>query len=111
MQIQCVAWALNNGVTDGVWEGTAPDERRVIRSLSRRTTIRKADGDDKSYHPASPGTTPVPPRPEARASAMPIDMHDERQAAVRRPWQASKSRPSWCMPYHGGYSAPTTLKS
>ena len=35
-QIQCLAWALENGVTDGVWGGTTEDERRAIRSLSRR---------------------------------------------------------------------------
>jgi WhiB family transcriptional regulator, redox-sensing transcriptional regulator len=51
-QIQCLAWALDNGITDGVWGGTTPDERRVIRSLSRQTTKSKADGDDKSSHPA-----------------------------------------------------------
>jgi WhiB family transcriptional regulator, redox-sensing transcriptional regulator len=38
VQIQCLAWALENGVADGVWGGTTPDERRIIRSLSRRTT-------------------------------------------------------------------------
>jgi WhiB family transcriptional regulator, redox-sensing transcriptional regulator len=55
VQIQCLAWALGKGVADGVWGGTTPDERRVIRSLSRRTTISKADDDDKSYHPAERG--------------------------------------------------------
>jgi WhiB family redox-sensing transcriptional regulator len=38
VQIQCLAWALASGVTDGVWGGTTPDERRVIRSLSRKMT-------------------------------------------------------------------------
>jgi WhiB family transcriptional regulator, redox-sensing transcriptional regulator len=52
VQVQCLTWALENAVTDGVWGGTTPDERRVIRSLSRRTTNSKADGDDKCYHPA-----------------------------------------------------------
>jgi WhiB family transcriptional regulator, redox-sensing transcriptional regulator len=51
-QIQCLAWAVENAVTDGVWGGTTPDERRVMRSLSRKTTTTQADGDDKSYHPA-----------------------------------------------------------
>ncbi len=37
-QVQCLAWALGNGVTDGMWGGTTEDERRVIRSLSRTTT-------------------------------------------------------------------------
>jgi WhiB family redox-sensing transcriptional regulator len=55
VQIQCLAWALGNGVADGVWGGTTPDERRVIRSLSRRTTNSKADDDDQSYHPAERG--------------------------------------------------------
>jgi WhiB family redox-sensing transcriptional regulator len=29
-QTQCLAWALGNGVTDGVWGGTTEDERRAI---------------------------------------------------------------------------------
>ena len=52
VQIQCLDWALENGVTDGLWGGATPEERRVIRSLSRKPTTSKADGDDKSYHPA-----------------------------------------------------------
>ena len=38
-QVQCLAWVLENGVADGVWGGTIPDERRVIRSLSATKTI------------------------------------------------------------------------
>jgi WhiB family redox-sensing transcriptional regulator len=38
VHIQCLAWALENGVTDGVWGGVTEDERRAIRSLSRRST-------------------------------------------------------------------------
>lgn len=52
VRIQCLGWALENRVTEGVWGGTTPDERRVIRSLSRTTTTTKADGDDTSYHAA-----------------------------------------------------------
>jgi WhiB family transcriptional regulator, redox-sensing transcriptional regulator len=37
VQIQCRAWAVDNGVTDGIWGGTTPDERRIIRNLSRKT--------------------------------------------------------------------------
>ena len=49
VQIQCLAWALASGVTDGVWGGTTPDERHAIRSLSRKMTTTEADGDDESY--------------------------------------------------------------
>ena len=52
VQIQCLAWALENAPTDGIWGGTTPDERRVIRSLSRKTAATKADGNDKSNHSA-----------------------------------------------------------
>jgi WhiB family transcriptional regulator, redox-sensing transcriptional regulator len=52
VQIQCLGWALENGAADGVWGGTTPDERRVIRSMSRKTTTTRAAGDDKSYHAA-----------------------------------------------------------
>ena len=45
VRIQCLAWALDNGVTDGVWGGTTPDERRVIRSqMPRETSAARAHG-------------------------------------------------------------------
>ena len=33
-QVQCLAWAREHGVTDGVWGGRTAEERRVIRSRS-----------------------------------------------------------------------------
>jgi WhiB family transcriptional regulator, redox-sensing transcriptional regulator len=33
VQARCLAWALDHGVTDGVWGGTTEDERRAIRRL------------------------------------------------------------------------------
>jgi WhiB family redox-sensing transcriptional regulator len=44
---QCLAWALDHGVTDGVWGGTTADERRAIRRLASRATIR-GNGEDGS---------------------------------------------------------------
>jgi WhiB family redox-sensing transcriptional regulator len=38
-QSQCLAWALDHGVTDGVWGGTTADERRADRRLASRVTI------------------------------------------------------------------------
>jgi len=38
VRIQCLAWALDNAVTDGVWGGTTPDERRIIRGQRARET-------------------------------------------------------------------------
>jgi WhiB family transcriptional regulator, redox-sensing transcriptional regulator len=32
-QASCLAWALENGVADGIWGGTTHDERRAIRAL------------------------------------------------------------------------------
>jgi WhiB family transcriptional regulator, redox-sensing transcriptional regulator len=32
-QAPCLAWALENGVADGIWGGTTHDERRAIRAL------------------------------------------------------------------------------
>jgi WhiB family transcriptional regulator, redox-sensing transcriptional regulator len=54
--VQSTAWPgrWRTGLTDGVWGGTTPDERRVIRSLSRKTTTTRADDDDTSYHSAEP---------------------------------------------------------
>ena len=37
-RVQCLDWALENGVTDGLWGGATPEERRVIRSLFRKPT-------------------------------------------------------------------------
>jgi WhiB family redox-sensing transcriptional regulator len=51
-QTQCLAWALDNGVTDGVWGDTTPDERRAIRSLPRRMSTSQEDDDGESYQPA-----------------------------------------------------------
>jgi WhiB family transcriptional regulator, redox-sensing transcriptional regulator len=42
VQTQCLAWALENGVSDGVWGGTTPDERRrVLRRLSGNPVIMR----------------------------------------------------------------------
>src|ERR1700684_217793 len=54
-KIQCLAWALENGITDGVWAGTTEDERRAIRSLSRRKRTSKEDNDGDTYHQAGNG--------------------------------------------------------
>ena len=48
----CLAWALVNGITDGVWGATTPDERRAIRTLPRRTTTSQEDDDGEGYQPA-----------------------------------------------------------
>jgi WhiB family transcriptional regulator, redox-sensing transcriptional regulator len=42
-QTQCLAWALDNRVADGVWGGTTEDERRVIWGLLAREATRKED--------------------------------------------------------------------
>jgi WhiB family transcriptional regulator, redox-sensing transcriptional regulator len=34
VQHECLAWALDQEVTDGVWGGTTADQRRAIRSLA-----------------------------------------------------------------------------
>ena len=39
--MQCLAWALDHNVTDGVWGGTTADERRAIRRLPSRVTINQ----------------------------------------------------------------------
>src|SRR6478735_12136083 len=49
------AWPLENGVTDGVWGGATEDERRAIRSLSRRKKTNKEVSDGETYRPARHG--------------------------------------------------------
>jgi WhiB family transcriptional regulator, redox-sensing transcriptional regulator len=39
-QTQCLYWALDHGVTDGIWGGTTADERRAIRRRSSRARTR-----------------------------------------------------------------------
>jgi WhiB family transcriptional regulator, redox-sensing transcriptional regulator len=34
-QPECLAWALDQAVTEGVWGGTTADERQVIRATAR----------------------------------------------------------------------------
>jgi len=34
-QARCLAWALDHGVTDGVWGGTTEDERRAVWRLTK----------------------------------------------------------------------------
>jgi len=68
-QIQCLAWALENGVTDGVWGGTTEDEQRAIRSLSRRKRTSKEDNGGETYRPAGHGEHGIRAQsPPARAT-------------------------------------------
>lgn len=52
VQARCLAWALDHGVTDGVWGGATEDERRASRRLLRRMTIGEEDDSGNSYYPA-----------------------------------------------------------
>jgi WhiB family redox-sensing transcriptional regulator len=54
-EMQCLAWALDNDVSDGVWGGTTEDERRAIRSLPRRMSASQEDDDGESYQSAEYG--------------------------------------------------------
>ena len=44
VQARCLAWALHNGITDGVWGGTTEDERRrsepAQNQPARKMTVR-----------------------------------------------------------------------
>jgi WhiB family redox-sensing transcriptional regulator len=50
-QTQCLAWALDNRVIDGVWGGTTGEERRAMRSLPRRMTTSQEDDDGQGHQP------------------------------------------------------------
>jgi WhiB family transcriptional regulator, redox-sensing transcriptional regulator len=52
VRTHCLAWALENGVTDGVWGGTTPNERRAIRTPSRRMSTSQEDDNGEGYQPA-----------------------------------------------------------
>jgi WhiB family transcriptional regulator, redox-sensing transcriptional regulator len=68
----CLAWALDHGVTDGVWGATTPAERRAIRALPRTTTPRQDDddggGDQPAGHAAQDIRAPAARRPATRMS-------------------------------------------
>jgi WhiB family transcriptional regulator, redox-sensing transcriptional regulator len=51
-QTQCLAWALDHGITDGVWGGTTEDQRRAIRRLPMTTALSREDDEGDSKHPA-----------------------------------------------------------
>ena len=44
-QAPCLAWALHQGVTDGVWGGTTEEQRRALRSLARARPNGQEDDD------------------------------------------------------------------
>jgi WhiB family transcriptional regulator, redox-sensing transcriptional regulator len=48
-QTQCLAWALHNRVTDGVWGGTTEDERRAIRGPSTRMSTGSVLHADRAF--------------------------------------------------------------
>ena len=56
-QTQCLTWALDHGVTDGVWGGTTDDQRRAIRSLATTMTSSQ-EGDDSENYRRGPGFPP-----------------------------------------------------
>jgi WhiB family redox-sensing transcriptional regulator len=43
VQAQCLSWALDHSITDGVWGGTTAEERRAIRSVLRSNEDRLED--------------------------------------------------------------------
>jgi WhiB family transcriptional regulator, redox-sensing transcriptional regulator len=51
-QIQCLAWALDNEVTDGIWGGTTEDERRAMQNAPARMATGRGDDDGHSDQPA-----------------------------------------------------------
>lgn len=67
-QPECLAWALDHGVTDGVWGGTTADQRRAIRGCRRLPVPSPAAGDSGSCQLAG---TPEPP---THAPARPPDV-------------------------------------
>ena len=44
VQAECLAWALDNSITDGVWGGTTAEERRAIRSVLKSNEAGSEDG-------------------------------------------------------------------
>jgi hypothetical protein len=47
-----LAWALENGVTDGVWGATTPEERSPSGPCPGRTTTSQEDDGGEGYQPA-----------------------------------------------------------
>ena len=43
VQAQCLSWALDHYVTDGVWGGITADERRAIREIVMKKVIAQGN--------------------------------------------------------------------
>ena len=58
-QARCLAWALDHGVTDGVWGGTTAEDRRALRRLPRRAAPTPEDDDASTGRRPERGEHPV----------------------------------------------------
>jgi WhiB family redox-sensing transcriptional regulator len=59
-QARCLAWALDHGVTDGVWGGTTENDRRALRSRPSRIAITPEDDSGRSGRRPEHGEPAVP---------------------------------------------------
>jgi WhiB family transcriptional regulator, redox-sensing transcriptional regulator len=60
IQVRCLAWALEQGVTDGVWGGTTAEQRRAIRTTFAGTSVAWAQLHNRAEAPDAAGCASRP---------------------------------------------------
>ena len=55
IQVRCLAWALEQGVIDGVWGGTTAEQRRAIRTAFAGTSVAWAQLRGRAVAPDAAG--------------------------------------------------------
>lgn len=55
IQVRCLAWALEQGVIDGVWGGTTAEQRRAIRTSFAGTSVAWAQLRGRAVVPDEAG--------------------------------------------------------
>jgi WhiB family redox-sensing transcriptional regulator len=60
IQVRCLAWALEQRVTDGVWGGTTAEQRRAIRTTFAGTSVAWAQLHNRAEAPDAAGCASRP---------------------------------------------------
>jgi WhiB family transcriptional regulator, redox-sensing transcriptional regulator len=81
VQAQCLAWALDHYVTDGIWGGITADERRAIREIVIKNVISQGNTGGISQLDIASGQ--VVDNPAAASSSYRISRHRKRESTRR----------------------------
>ena len=107
VQARCLAWALENGITDGVWGGTTPDERRVIRSLFHKSQFpgkmtRAVFNDGQSAQNIGYVRSLLEQKQPGFAATLELAAHLAGLELGSPEMRRTSALPPGCRPYRGG---------